>query len=67
MKPCPFCDSSNVEIVRYRAGETARVACITCGALGPIAIGTTTPGDDGRRRLADAARQLWDERPEKSC
>lgn len=50
MKPCPFCESSRVDVM-HGAGSVLRGICLSCGVLG-------APTES-----IDAAKQAWDRRP----
>ncbi len=55
LKPCPFCGSTNLEVMEIDEGYAA-IACGTCDAFGPMGL-----GDEGaslewnQRAFEDAA------------
>ena len=45
---CPFCGNNRHELIRYRFG---RIACLACGAKGPKKKNAKEAGDAWRQRV----------------
>lgn len=64
-KPCPFCNSSDLDIANF--GPGAAVECLNCEAQGPKVIIDSEEQDDKHNIEAEeeTAVEMWNERVAK--
>ena len=75
MKKCPFCGSTDVDIIVshqkdfpyyaiFRPGESSHIAveCQNCRARGPVSAATVGDAESSINRHLEKARQYWDKR-----